>query len=353
MLIYLHMKSEAGMSWARERRDDNRPFAEKLLEVWRQKHPEIETVTDAELRSLEQVSATREAALDDLELVEALEKYGIELADLSTDQYTEVDSEVQPIFRIPVKSHFSEARLPEGYGYAGGAARSLLLRNLGVDSGSVPRDIDVVRLVEDEPEPGSDRKIALAFMPDDFSHGHGVRNESDRQAYFDTRDLTINQILATDHEIFATRAAVLDTVRHVLRPTQHETAQFDGRVGPKVLAKMLRLYSDLIHKYDDAAIELGGDELDAVFISGFYLAVQLDKAVELSYEAGQRFVDELISRQRLPVEIRTVEDAANYFLESVCDFHYRHAPTEQFEAEDALVDEYEHLAKSRGKKPRV
>ncbi|MDQ5952681.1 MAG: hypothetical protein QG626_810, partial [Patescibacteria group bacterium] len=91
------MKSEAGMSRVREQRDDNRPFAEKLLEVWKQKHPEIETVTGAELRSLEQASATREAVLDDLELVEALEKYEIELADLSIDQYMEVDSEVQPI----------------------------------------------------------------------------------------------------------------------------------------------------------------------------------------------------------------------------------------------------------------
>ncbi|MFH1632265.1 MAG: hypothetical protein ABIA47_04615 [bacterium] len=46
--------------------------------------------------------------------------------------------------------------MPAGYGYEGGAARSLLMRALEIDLTYTPRDLDIIRLSDEEPSPGAD-----------------------------------------------------------------------------------------------------------------------------------------------------------------------------------------------------
>ncbi len=117
------------------------------------------------------------------------------------------------------------------------------------------------------------------------------------EQYFSTRDLTINQVMATDEEIFVTRMALLDTVRHILRPTPYEKAKFNGAVGEKILAKIIRLYSEMIHKYDEAAIEdVDSYQLEEAFTNPFFLALQLDKAAEIMTADGTTELDWVSAR---------------------------------------------------------
>jgi len=157
-------------------------------------------------------------------------------------------------YSLPVINHFSDKRLPIGYGYKGGAARALLLRTLDIDPTYVPRDIDVVRLTWLKDSGELDAKVAQENMPDDFAYGAGVEVVSDRDEYLTSRDFRLNEVLATDDRIIFTRGALLDTIRHIIRPTSFEQGEC-GMVGPKMLAKMLRFYSEFIYRYDQAGIE--------------------------------------------------------------------------------------------------
>src|SRR5690606_15392740 len=97
------------------------------------------------------------------------------------------------VFRLPVETHFSAERIPEGYYYKGGAARALLLRPLGVDTAAFPRDIDIVRVAEGYSDHDDDRddEVSKYFMAEDYEHGDGVEVTSSYQWYFESRDFTL------------------------------------------------------------------------------------------------------------------------------------------------------------------
>ena len=293
---------------------------------------------------LEKKAAAREEVIAD-QTIEVLDSFGIETA--------KIERVSEEIYKVNVENHFSSERLPAGYAYKGGAARALLLRNLEIDSNSVPRDIDIVRISPEEPFPKADQVVAKTFMPDDFQHGFGVEVKVDQDIYFKTRDFTLNEVLATDKEIFATKACLLDTVRHIIRLTEYERAR-DDQNSNKLLAKALRFYSEAIHHWGDATLaDRVGMGLEQSFISPFWLALQLDRAYEHSSEEAERYTLELVHHNQLPLDISNAIEATRYLANLMTheNFHYRFAPTEQYEMEDIWADEcakYDLLPSFRG-----
>ncbi len=281
-------------------------FREKLMEAMQERAPDAFDFTATDIEERQSQIRVIENGVDNAELEEFLERYGIkgvslELEkNLSRQDYSGQESpEIgqEKIYVLGVTNHFSEDRPPEGYAYKGGAARTLLLRNLGIDPTYTPRDIDIVRLIEEEPYEDADHEVASKFMPEDYSTGYGVDYEEDVDQYFDTRDFTINEVLATDEKIWFTESCLRDTVRKVIRPTQFERYNFseEGELGPKMLSKILRFYAEAVHRWDDAAIEGVEDwEFEEYFIRPFWLALQLDRAFDVSSAVAEKFVSELI-----------------------------------------------------------
>src|SRR3989339_788843 len=239
----------------------------------------------------------RELQMEDTELEELLKIHNMDRGDLKLFLTIERQEYPQEVYTLPVHSHFSSRHLPKGYAYRGGAARSLLFRSLGIDPSYVPRDIDVIRLKDDlEEQSARDDQVAREFMPEDYQDGHGIEVVKDFRTYFATRDLTLNEVLATDTQIFATRRAILDIIRHIIRPTMYERILFGGKnIGPKMLAKILRFYVEAIYRYDEAGIRDVDDwQFEENHIPPIWLAVQLDRAYEVNAEVAEQYIHELV-----------------------------------------------------------
>ncbi|EKD65725.1 MAG: hypothetical protein ACD_50C00006G0001 [uncultured bacterium] len=312
-----------------------------------------------EQRALQEASEKREIAVMDRDLLEVALEYRADLTGLQSENacYRVIErgwqsndeeyeerrvEEYDEVFSLPVRNHFSEERLPHGYGYKGGAARALLLRTLGIDSTYQPRDIDIVRLTWENPDDTQDAEVAQHWMSEATENASKIEVISDRDDYFTKRDLRMNEILATDDYIQCTKSALLDIMRHVIRPTKYELSRWHENLGPKMLAKILRFYAEAIHRYDEAYMgNLEDWRFEEAFITPFWLALQLDKACEISSDVAWRYVEELIARRQLPKYMSTIEEAAKYLIEFTYNFSYRHAPTEQFVMEDhwAQIDE--------------
>lgn len=320
------------------------PFQEALIKRFEQIMPEIEIRTVDEQGNLEVDLENREATIKQSELFEVLQSFGI-----ATEEIEEIKN---GLYRIKVRDHFSNEKLPKGYGYKGGAARCLLLRALEIDKFSVPRDMDLVRLSETEPEQGMDKELSERYMADDFETGYGVEVLNNMDEYFATRDFTVNEVLVTEEEIIATKQCLLDTAKRIIRITSFEIGEFE-QVGQKMLAKTLRLYAEAIVKYGQAKDNLTQMEYEQVFINPFWLAVNLDRAFQTGKEVAKQYVDILRETDRLPKEIKTVKEAVIYLaniLKDESDFYFRYAPAKQFKTEREWVEvrEYENLPHQMG-----
>lgn len=313
----------------------NRPFQEQLVEVWKKVCPgAMEADVKQQKNNFTDVK-NREGVISRKELFfKILQRRGVKTENLEIDE--------KGYIHLTVKNHFSEKALSHDYGYKGSAARTLLLRNTQLDKYDEPRDIDIIRLAQQEPYDGADYEMAKKFMPEDFAHGHGVEPINDIETYFKTRDFTVNEVLATDTEIIATKQCILDTARHVIRLTEYEKTE----ISNKMLSKALRIFSDFIQQYGEAEIKnIEEWRFEENFITPFWLALQLDKAFGKGSEYAKQFVAQLRKKKQIPEEIKTPEEAAKYLLNLMYDdsFYYRHAPAEQFEDENKLIDEYENL----------
>lgn len=367
---YKYMKFEVPL--ASQDREPKNTFAEQFQDFWREHYPEAFERNHREYPQLYTESQKREQAIADKDISAVLEAFDYPNVDIEHKytiiEYIEYQDENGEEIKTPVpydqvyeislparSKSDNTLTLPEGYAYSGGAARSELLRALNIDSSYQPRDRDVLRLVSEEPKPGLDHEISKEFMPDDYEHGYGVQYLDNEQDYFITRDLSQNEVLADQKTVKATRTAILDTARHIIRPTRYERNEFDGSSSDKMLSKILRFYSLSIQRYDHAALaDIEGWEFEEGFISPFWCALGLDRAYEVSPQAAEIFTRKLRDHGQIPGDIETVRDAAFFLGGLVHDFEYRHAPTEQFKTEDRWANEFgedfeESLSKDRKK----
>ncbi|MDP3970906.1 MAG: hypothetical protein Q8P90_04350 [bacterium] len=204
-----------------------------------------------------------------------------------------------------------------------------------------PRDVDVARL---SGIPNThDQDIAEQFMQDDLAlTKHEVVEEVDDD-YFQSRDLTINEVYADDQFIFASKQCILDTVRRIIRPTPKELG-WDGddeKLGPKMLAKVLRFWVETIHRYGEGHLTINEGQFSEAFIRPFWLLVQLDKALEGNRAVAIAYTEKLKSYGQLPATIQTPEQAALYLADLVegPGFVFRFAEREQFDMEENWLNE--------------
>ncbi len=304
------------------------------------------TVIENEVENLELQNFLSEYGIRDAEL-QLVKSFLRPPSDVSSSESTHESQEAERIYSIDVRSHFSVERLPADYAYSGGAARSLLLRSLGIQPDANPRDVDVIRFNQNSKQSELDRAVASHFMFEDAEHGFGVRIEPDEATYFSTRDLTINEVYATDKQVFLTESCLRDTVRRILRLTPFQNETFASGANPsKMLAKLLRFYAQSISENDPYVFaDLDDYDFERSFISPFWLALQYDRAFEVSPEAGEQFFLEMKKHDQIPDTIATAEDATEYLLSIMSHpgFYYRHAPGWQFELEDDYYEEYDQL----------
>jgi hypothetical protein len=326
-------------------------LAQKLKELY----PEICKQTEQEREQLREDVEEREEIVDEMDIETFLEEYGCNLE--------HVEEIKDDLVVVTIDSHFyHEAdQLPDGYGYSGGAARALLLRSLGIDNQAEPRDVDVIRFADEEPEVGQDRELARKHMPKDFEDGHGVRKVDEN--YFETRDLTVNQVYACDDqaEIVATKQAVKDNVRHILRVTDYEKEQYGG-LGPKMLSKMIRFYVERANKYGEAKIDdLDEQKMEKLrgegskrqyYINPFWLAVQLDRAYEVDKEYAQKFTKELKKINQLPDRLQNLDEVTDYLSDLIVSFCFRSIDKEEIDSKNFELEEewkqYESISTQEG-----
>jgi hypothetical protein len=223
-------------------------------------------------------------------------------------------------------------RLPKDFVYVGGAARAALERSLGIDAYSTPRDIDIAVMKRNENNQDLLDELSERYMPEDFSHGYGVKKETEE--YFETRDFTINQVFATREAIHCTKQCLLDTLRGVLRFTEYEKRDsYRGNlyyVHPKLLAKALRLAVVRDMKIADEDVYTF-QEIDA-----FHIALHLDRSMEQGVDA--EYIRELRDRKQIPENIQTTKELIDY-LKQETSFVFRCVPKEEEKKEQEWLQE--------------
>ena len=231
--------------------------------------------------------------------------------------------------------------LPDGYGFKGGAARTILRKNLGLKYHE-PRDYDLVRIAETEPFKGADSELSLKYMGRDMEHGHGVE-EIDIKQYFESRDFTINEVLVESNKIYTTEKCIRDTLRGIVRVTDYELNAYGSgklELGPKMKAKSLRFYVEQLYltgiseiDYDDKS------EIEKSFINPFWLAIQLDRAFERSLIIAEKFTEILHEFQVIPEDIKDSLDLVAYLQSEVSgDFYFRNVPGQVYDLEDQEIE---------------
>ena len=206
---------------------------------------------------------------------------------------------------------FDLDELPPFIGVKGGAARQVLESLVHSDRQlPPPRDVDLVILEEviasGDYDPDEIRAVAsdlsMRFSPRDAMNGYGAEYVQSTAEFMRRHDFTINQVLIHKNNgawrLLASTQAVLDTAEHIIRPTVFEhDIDYGYRIGNKLALKAVRLLSDMqVQGIDYATIksvqlpdDIYGDPRDDYFMQ----ALQLDKALEVSDELAERYVENL------------------------------------------------------------
>lgn len=259
-----------------------------------------------------------------------LERYGV-------DPNVEIKKIGTDIFSVAIDSTMSHD-LPENYGFKGGAARSALLKMLGI-SDVDPRDLDLVSFIDSNDDNAGE--ILEKYSPDDFASGHGV--ETLTKDYFSTRDFTINELVLTGDRVIVTKQALLDNVRGVIRFSEFEKNNsriHDEERGPsqkfnKLMAKALRLAAELIVRGRRCEIA-DGQYFQYLDINNFHIALHLDRALERGPEVAREYFRLLVESGQRRGDLDDIDNEIfNFVSQSMEDgsFVFRFANPKVFATE--------------------
>lgn len=226
---------------------------------------------------------------------------------------------------------FDLDELPSFIGVKGGAARQVLEALVHSDRQlPPPRDVDLVILEEVIASGDYDpdeiwavaSNLSMRFSPRDAMNGYGAEPVHSTAEFMRQHDFTINQVLihkdGDTWRLLASTQAVLDTAEHVIRPTVFEHDPDNSyRIGNKLALKAVRLLSDMqVQGIDDASIksvqlpdDTYGDPRDDYFMQ----TLQLDKALEVSDELAECYVENLRSYRMLPYGCEDMSAAELYY----------------------------------------
>lgn len=242
-------------------------------------------------------------------------------------------------YEMPVnKTYLGFEELPYWYWIKWGWARLLLELNLWLVSNGQPRDIDLVRYIEDELDDGMDDELAKKFMPDDFAHWDWV--EPLEENYFESRDLTINEVLYKEGKLNFTKQCLSDTLNHTIRPTDYEFNEEYKDYPFKILIKALRFYVNTKEKFWDAELVLREPrQLYDFYNNMFRLALNLDRSYWVSEKSANKLMEALKDIWKLPEDISSIEEARTYMEDSgnLKKFDFKNIPSELENFENLMV----------------
>lgn len=238
--------------------------------------------------------------------------------------------------RINVDS-FNFPTLPEGYGFCGGAARSAMEKVLGLKDEHKYRDMDILYSGKEESQDLS-RKISEEYMPEDNSHGYGVKFFSSN--YFETRDFTVNEVYYENGNLFFTKKCLMDMLRGNIRITECEKeTSYQGHpyfIKPKLLAKALRLVADK-ERVGDKADFNNQEVFQWQGIDSFHMALHLDRSLEVSYDSAMAYIGKLKGEGLVPDNLSSPQEVASY-LQKETDFEFRFLGGDVLEVSEDITE---------------
>lgn len=289
-------------------------------------------IEDARLLYSQTDQKARELTEYEKTLARFLDRYGVKVR---------VEKVGANLFRVPVEQkHRFLDELPDGYVYIGGAARAVLERTLNITVDSTPRDIDIAHDVIEVDEEERDQ-ISREYMPEDHAYGHGVSPLG--ESYFEDRDFTRNEVMFDGEYLWCTKDCLIDSVRRIIRLSEHEKNRSDGYINDKLLAKAVRFMSieeahtsadEILFKYQN--------------IEPFHMALHLERTLQQGgKDAAQRYLEILRQHGQVPDNINNPEALKAYIDEHLSSpFLYREGPvdvTAEEEFLESIREEYEHL----------
>lgn len=229
--------------------------------------------------------------------------------------------------------------LPHGIAVMGGVARSIA-REIIAGVREPIRDIDLVNIVNKEGNsevaPETLDVLSRKYMPDDYSFGHGIGNDT-LENYFKTRDFTINQCLIQNGKLIVSDFAYNDFRENIIRPTYYEHSHDGDDVSSRLFLKALMMRSVLSQISD--SVPLIEDMEPPSDIRPFDIALFLNKAMSRGAETARAFTGDLadwdvISGEYVGRPIALAKD----LMRDVYAFKFRPSTDERFKDVQECAD---------------
>ena len=205
-----------------------------------------------------------------------------------------------PIAVLPAPQPEHAPALKEYYGYTGGVARAVALGLLHEDiRPPKPRDLDIIAIQDRTPPEywqEEAKQLSYQLNPRDTKYGYGIPlNKLD--AYFSTRDFTLNEVLYTDGELHMTAAALEALASHTVAPSTYVMSAYGLLENSNLVLKSVRLKHELELTYGNAAMESVPDWMFSMEnIRDFDLALAVEKVSQQDDALAFLFFKTLIEK---------------------------------------------------------
>lgn len=254
--------------------------------------------------------------------------YGEERADFDEEKLTLQETPL-PAEILERYSFLSE--LPHGVAVMGGVARSIA-REIITSEREPIRDIDLINITDEEGNSEVDYdsldELSRKFMPDDYTFGHSVGNDT-LDHYFRTRDFTVNQSLIKDGKLIVSNFAYNDFQENIIRPTYFEHPYDGDDISSRLFLKALMMRSVFSQISD--SIPLIEDMERPEYIGSFDIALFLNKAMSRGARTARVFTEDLADWDIISEEYAGRPVAlAKALLEDVHTFEFRPSTDERF-----------------------
>ncbi|MCB0320353.1 MAG: hypothetical protein KDD60_05450 [Bdellovibrionales bacterium] len=199
---------------------------------------------------------------------------------------------------------------PEGYAYKGGAARAMLQHSLRFcNTSSHVRDLDLIRVAAAEDQ--IDQSVAKRIMKEDHRFGHGIELISTFKQYFDTRDITQNEVIASRSRVIVSYTALHDSHHNILRPTEFAKTQTNAS-QQLISAKIIRIACEMAYSGNVfPTIQLTwSDPLEL-----FPFLVHLDRALQRATRVADRYIGELATRGLTPSTLNSPQSLSDTLMQ--------------------------------------
>lgn len=201
--------------------------------------------------------------------------------------------------------------IPDSYAFTGGAARAIFQEQcLGEES--YVRDKDITSVDELSPDIDLAKSLSEDYMAEDYKNGYGVSNV-DFNKYFRTRDLIMNEVLATNKRLYLTKRAAVALKDKLIDLTDYEIKEDYQQPKYKLSTKAVLLEQIFQYKYGRG--EIVNPDYVCQKTNEFSVALQLNKALQISPEIALNYIDSLVDYDMLDPSFKekSLKECVDYF----------------------------------------